>query len=68
MFKLFVCTLVFVILAAFIYDLIMYHLYVRSVKRGVIGQLRKYRTPSIIFQFIRDIGFVWSSLTKRKEV
>ena len=68
MFKLFICTLIISLLVVFIYDQIMYRLYVRSVKRGVIGQLRKYRTPHNITQFLRNIGFVWSSLTKHKEI
>ena len=68
MLKLFICTLILSLLVVFIYDQIMYRLYIRSVKRGVIGQLRKYRTPSNITQFIRSIGFVWSSLIKRKGI
>ena len=64
MFKLIVLTLISMVLIWFVYDQIQYRLYVKSVNRGVIGQIRKYRTPSTLLQFIRNIGFVCRSFTK----
>lgn len=64
MFQLILCTLVFGFLLVLIYDQIMYRLYVRSVRKGVIGQIRSYRTPSLVSQYIRNIGFVCRNFNK----